>query len=359
LTLAVRIAQIMLGKRFGGAERSFVDLCRALVARDHEVLAVCEGRADVRRHLEQMEGIAYRTLKVYGPWDFLARRTIERYLRDFGADIAQLHLARAAGLGGAAARAIGIPTVAKTHNYVDLKYYRAIDYLVPTTLKQHRFLVAGGIPEPRLSLIPNFSPIVARREAGAGGAVGDRPLNIVAIGRLVHKKGFDILLHALAAARRHGVVFRCAIAGAGPERQALLKLCGELALENAVSFLGWQHDVRDCLTGADVFILPSRYEPFGIVCLEAMALGIPIVATRTDGPSEILDADTATLVPIDEPEDLARALGDIAADPTGAQRRAQAARARFARDYSEEAVVTRYLALYAEMAANRGDSKHT
>ncbi len=347
----------MLAKRFGGAERSFVDLCRALGVRGHKVLAICERRSEVLREIEGMDGVTYHTLKVHGPWDFVARRTIKHYLRDFDVHVAQLHLARAASLGGRAAAALGIPSVAKTHNYVNLKYYRAIDHLVPTTSKQHAFLIAAGTPAARASLIPNFSSIVARGGANGSSAAGGSQLKIAAIGRLVHKKGFDILLRALARVRHYGVDFICAIAGAGPEGEALHRLCRELALEEAVSFLGWRHDVANCLAGVDVFVLPSRDEPFGIVCLEAMALGVPIIATRTDGPLEILDADTAILVEIDDAGALARALVDVAAHRAPAQRRAEMARARFDRYYSEAAVVRQYLALYARMTAANGGLK--
>jgi glycosyltransferase involved in cell wall biosynthesis len=346
----VRIVQIMLAKDFGGAERTFVDLCRALSRRGHEVLAICERRAEALRHLEQMTDVACRPLTVRGPWDVFARRTIRRSLKDFGADIAQLHLARAAGLGGSAARALGIATLAKTHNYVDLKYYRAVEHLVPTTTKQRDYLLAGGIPAARLSLIPNFSAIAPPPAGGGAREAGGAVLRVAAIGRLVHKKGFDLLLRALAAARARGVDLRCSIAGTGPEGDTLYRLCAKLRLNHAVTFLGWRDDVAACLAAADVFVLPSRDEPFGIVCLEAMALGVPIIATRTDGPSEILDADTAILVEIGSADALAGALQELATDRDQAERRVKAARARFHRYYSEEAVVAQYIALYERLS---------
>lgn len=341
----------MLARNFGGAERTFVDLCRALSARGHDVLALCERRSAARRYLEQMDRVAIRLLTVRGPWDLLARRVIKRTLEAFGAEITQMHLARAAGLAGPAARALGIPSLAKTHNYVNLKYYRAIEHLVPTTSKQLDFLLASGIPATRLSRIPNFSAIdQAPRAQGAPGSAGE-PLRVAAIGRLVHKKGFDVLLHALAAARARGIVLRCAIAGAGSESDALQRLCDELDLHDLVSFVGWRKDVANCLAAADVFVLPSRDEPFGIVCLEAMALGVPIIATRTDGPLEVLDPTTAILVERDDPDSLAGALCEVATNRGPAARRAEAARERFLRCYSEEVVVSQYLALYAKLSA--------
>lgn len=348
----MRIAQIMLGKGFGGAERSFVDLCRALVQRGHDVLAICETRADARDKLMAIEGIATTTVTVRGPWDPFARRNLRHLLGEFRPAIAQMHLARAARLAGTAARSLAIPTLAKTHNYVNPKYYRAIDHLVATTQKQFDYLLAQGIPGSDLSIIPNFSAITPRQHAPL---TGDGPLRAVAIGRMVHKKGFDVLFDALSRVRELGLTVNLALAGDGPESDTLHDQLDALGLRESVTFLGWQHDVATCLEQADVFVLPSRDEPFGIVCLEAMACGIPIIATATDGPVTFLDDTTAILVPPADPEALAQALGDIARDRAGANARAIAARSRFEAHYSEPVVVGQYLDLYARLTGTSNE----
>lgn len=342
----MRIAQVMLGKGFGGAERSFVDLCRALARRDHDVLAICETRAEARKHLENTPGITCASITVRGAWDPLARWQLRRLLAAFGPAIAQMHLARAAHLAGPAARSLAIPTLAKTHNYVNTKYYRAIDHLVATTAKQHDYLRAQGIAEHALSIIPNFSAIAPRSHAPLPGT---GTLRAVAIGRMVHKKGFDVLFDALARAQALGLDLHLALAGDGPESDLLHDQLAALGLRETVTFLGWQQDVTECLDAADVFVLPSRDEPFGIVCLEAMACGIPIIATATDGPASVLDDTTAILVPPGDAEALARGLCDVARDRIGAINRASAARRQFESAYSETVVVRQYLDLYARL----------
>lgn len=342
----MKIAQVMLGKGFGGAERSFVDLCRALAGRGHEVLAICETRAEARKHLANSAGIMCASITVRGAWDPLARWRLRRLLATFRPAIAQTHLARAANLAGPAARSLAIPTLAKTHNYVNTKYYRAIDHLVPTTRKQHDYLRAQGIAEQALSIIPNFSAIAPRTHASLPETAA---LRAVAIGRMVHKKGFDVLFEALARARSRGLDLRIDLAGDGPESDALHDQLAALGLREMVKFLGWQEDVTACLDTADVFVLPSRDEPFGIVCLEAMACGIPIIATTTDGPVSVLDDTTAILVPPGDPEALARGLAEIARDRVGAMKRASVAQQRFVSVYSEAVVVRQYLELYARL----------
>jgi glycosyltransferase involved in cell wall biosynthesis len=336
----------MLGKEFGGAERSFVDLCGALARCGHSVLAVCETRAQVRHHIEALTGVSCATVSVHGPWDFFARRAIRRLLASYDADLAQTHLARAATIAGPAIRQLNLPSLAKTHNYVDLKYYRAIDHLVATTKKQHSYLLARGVTAERLSIIPNFSSLRADTpiRAGTSGAAPAR--RVLAVGRMVHKKGFDVLLEALALTRSRGCPLTLSIAGAGPECDALHEQRNALGLDSSVTFLGWQERVGESFAAADIFVLPSRDEPFGIVCLEAMAHGVPIIATMTDGPLEFLDDTCARLIPRDDPEALAQALMDTTTHVDEARRRATNARGRFDEYFSEAVVVRQYLELY-------------
>ncbi len=343
----------MLAKGFGGAERSFVDLCAELVARGHEVLAICEARGAALPLLRALPGLEIVTVRVWGAWDPLARVVISRALRARRVEVVQCHLARAAHLGGGAARRLGLPTLAKTHNYVDLKYYRAIDCLVPTTRAQEAYLLEHGIAAGRLHRIPNFSrlpamPVTARALSS--------PARVLALGRLVEKKGFDVLLDALdlIAARRPAAALEVVIAGDGPLRAGLEARARRLPATIAVRCVGWVDAVGPLFAATDLFVLPSRDEPFGIVILEAMASGVPIVATRTAGPLEVLDADTAQLIPIGDATALAQAIGDFLADPSAAHRRAAGAAQAYREHYSADAVVPQYEGLYTTLARAAG-----
>lgn len=342
----MKVAQIMLAKGFGGAERSFVDLCAELAARGHEVLAICEARGAALPLLRDIAGVDIVTLRVWGAWDPLAARAIARALRAHRSSVVQCHLARAAHLGGKAARALGLPTLAKTHNYVDLKYYRAIDRLVPTTRSQESYLRAQGIAAERLTRIPNFSRIARRLPQLHTAGEASR---VLAVGRLVEKKGFDVLLAALALVTpgRHRI--ELTIAGDGPLRAALEARARTLPAHVTVHFAGWRHDVAALYAQSDLFVLPSRDEPFGIVVLEAMAAGVPIIATRTQGPLEILDAESAVLVDIDDVQALTAALNACLNDPDDAQRRAIHAGFVYENTYSAGAVVPVYEALYTAL----------
>ena len=103
----------------------------------------------------------------------------------------------------------------------------------------------------------------------------DGLLRLTALGRFVKKKGFDTLLEAFASLRKESNV-KLTIGGDGPERNALKQLAMDLDISDKVEFVGWVEDVAEFLSGSDLFVLPSREEPFGIVILEAMAVGIPL-----------------------------------------------------------------------------------
>jgi glycosyltransferase involved in cell wall biosynthesis len=343
---SLRVAQVMLSRGFGGAERLFVDLCRALPERGVDVLAVCHRDFVARAALETLPGVRIAPVSVRGAWDPWARRRLGAALAHFGPAVIHSHLARGAHLCGAPARSLRIPLVANLHNYVKLKYYRNVDLFLPGSADQGRYLREHGIPAERIEVVPHFS-LLPPREPGPpreGGAPA-----FVALGRFVHKKGFDVLLQALRSVRDRGLSATLLLGGAGPEEARLRGEARRLELGEAVRFTGWIDDVAAFLARGDVFVLPSRDEPFGIVALEAMACGVPIVSTRTQGPREILDDTIAWWAEIGEVESLARAMAAAAA-PTARREKAGRALARYRGHYAADVVLPRFLTLYQRLA---------
>ena len=335
----MKICAVMLAKKFGGAERFYVDLTSGLVRRGHDVLAISNVRSKAALRLERSANLRRGAVRVLGPWDPLAPRKILKLVRDFAPDIIQTSLSRAAYLAGPAARRLKIPLVAHTHDFVDLKYFRHTDVFTPTTAAQRDYLLSEGIPAQGINWIPNFSSLAPV----AGVQCNENVTKIVALGRFVHKKGFDLLLRAFS--RLADDAIRLYLAGDGAERRRLTDLAAALNLGDKVIFAGWQDDVRSFLLQGDLFVLPSRDEPFGIAVLEAMACGIPIIVTKCHGPLEILDNDSAWLCDADE-DALAGALRTATNDADGRQRRAQAAWTLFKERYAADRVVPEFERLY-------------
>lgn len=167
---------------------------------------------------------------------------------------------------------------------------------------------------------------------------------LLAAGRLVSKKGFDVLLRAQA---HGGKKWQLTLIGDGPERGALKLLASKLGLNGDVTFLHSQAHTKvlEAMAACDLVVIPSRQEPFGMVALEAMGVGKPIVAARVGGLPEVLEGAEASLVEPENSEALANAISEtlvrLGRDPNwGARNREHAAR------FSLEQMVCAYEATY-------------
>ena len=338
----------MLGKGFGGAERSFVDTALALAARGHSVQAICHQKFVKKNLLQNVPGIQLDLVKAGGEYDFLTPLRIAKLLRQFKPIIVHTQLKRAAWHGGRAAHKVGIQVVSKLHNYVQLDRYRYVHTLIGTTEDQRQHALGLNWPADKVTVIPNFSRIPPLEVARTPQT---DPVRLLSYGRYVEKKGFDVLLHALKELVDQGVNATLKIGGRGPEVENLNALAEKLGLSDRVELDVWIDDVAEALDEADIFVLPSRDEPFGIVMLEAMARGLPIVTTRTQGPSQVLNEDQAYFAEIDSVDELVAGLKAIVENPSIAQQKAAAALELYRTTYHEDAVLPRFEALYEEVSA--------
>ena len=205
--------------------------------------------------------------------------------------------------------------------------------------------------EPRLSVIPNG--VEPGLFADAPAFSHPRPY-VAAVGRLVPQKGFDVLLEAFA--RLDAPEVDLLIAGDGPERRRLEALRERLGLGARVHLLGAvdRATVASLYRGARLVACPSRWEGLPLVCLEAMASGRAVVASRVDGiPDAVGDGETGLLVPPEDPLALADALGALLEDGPRRERLGARARALVCAELTWASVAERYLAVLADAAAPR------
>jgi len=343
----MRIAQIMLSNQFGGAERSFIDISQTLEQFGHVVLAIGSIRSKSIDKLDQFD-LQTERVACLGVWDVFTTRAIKKVLIDFEPDLIQCHLARASYLAGCAGKDLGIPVVAKTHNLVNPKYYKHVNKIVVTTEAQRAHLLNHGVSPDRLRLIPNFSA-VQTKSPKKKKAKTSQPIRIVTLGRFVKKKGFDTLLRAFSIViDQRDLDVELHIGGNGPENRRLLNLTKKLGISKQVKFVGWVDKVSDFLDNADLFVLPSEDEPFGIVILEAMAMGVPILTTETQGPLEILDRNTGSFTRAGDPIQMAADMERILLSEHRFSL-ANASKARFEEFYTARRVCARYLELFEEL----------
>lgn len=187
------------------------------------------------------------------------------------------------------------------------------------------------------------------------------PTRFVYVGRLVDLKGVDLLLRALHMIRPDTDA-RLTVVGDGPERAALEALTAELHLTDRVEFLGWksQPDCAAVLRDADAFVLPSLHECGGAVVLEAMCVGLPVIATDWGGPADYLDETCGILVPPTSRDafitGLASAMRRLATDPALRTRLAQAGQRRATQQFNWDHKVDTILSYYTDAITTRRPS---
>ncbi|WP_448203371.1 glycosyltransferase [Azospirillum sp. sgz302134] len=297
----MRILQTILSKGFRGAERHVAELVNAQ-ARHHDVLLL------LRKDCSDGNGVsirdwldpAVRVQTLSRPlWTWQAWRAIRR----FRPDIVHAHGGRASRL---APRVAGkAPVVATIHLDYRHSYYKAVDGLICTTDWQRDGISADYkgrtaridlwyTPRPRL----DSAAVLRERRA----LVGDENAFVIGfVGHLIPSKGCDLLIEAFRRAKLPDA--RLVIVGDGPEREAL-----ERAAPLDVVFTGFRPDARDLFQAFDLFVSPSRDEPFGLVFLEALDAGAPILATRSQGALALLPGFPAELVNLDDVEAMTAAL---------------------------------------------------
>jgi glycosyltransferase involved in cell wall biosynthesis len=146
--------------------------------------------------------------------------------------------------------------------------------------------------------------------------------------------------------KESGVVADLTIVGDGPESVALSALAVELGVDNQIRFIGFSNDIWSYLSKSKIFILPSRIEPFGIVVLEAMAAGVPIIATRADGPSSLIeDGLNGILIPIGDIDAMAKAMIALLRDQDLCLRLSEAG-LKTAELFHSDQMISRYEDLY-------------
>jgi glycosyltransferase involved in cell wall biosynthesis len=343
------ILHAMLGAAFGGREQVFLDYQPILdtIARERGgacVALVRRGGEAARRASARGDRLDYAL--AFSDWDPLSVASVRAAVRRHRPSLGVAHGQRAYRL---LARALPArtPLIAVIHKpSFDVDLTRTTYVCVGAHLA--RAVRDRGVPAERVRVVPNAvaldGPRAAPREAG-------RTPTVVAGGRLHPKKGYDILVRARAELRGRGIAATCRIAGAGPERERLQALIDELALQSRIALTGWTDDLPGFLAQGDVFAFPSYQEGFPLVLLQAMAAGLPIVASAIDGPSEMLaDGESGLLVPAGDPAALADALAALLAEPARAARLGAAARAVVERDFGPGALARRL----AEAVASTG-----
>lgn len=356
---------------FAGTERHMLDLARSLSALGVGVSVACPSPAALEDAARQ-ENLPTLAIPKRGLVDWQAARTLARRLKSGQTDIVHAHNGRTALAAAIAVRLAGRGQCIMTQHFLEPNHATLRGPKAAVSGEAHHWMVGqmsrilaiseavrqamldrGEAPARKIIVVPNGisapEPADAAQTRRALGIAADTPL-VVCAARLEREKDIASLVSAMGSVKDAVPEVRCLVAGTGSQKAALEAQIERLNVAGAVTLLGFRADATSLMAAADIFVLPSLAEPFGLVLLEAMALGRPVIATRAGGPLEIVvDGETGFLVPPSSPEALADAVKRLIADPDAGRRLGENGLTRFQQYFTAARMAQATLAVYAEI----------
>lgn len=314
---------------FAGTERHILELACGLIELGAVVRIGCPKNTPLANKADERK-MSVVSIAKGGLVDTKAILTLKRLLQAKEIDLIHAHNGRTAFSAAVAVWLAGVGRCVFTQHFLEpsrvgrrgvkawlsalvyrwvnrhIHHFIAISEAVKTGILQRR-----EASDRKITVIPNgislpdrggLSPVrVVRTQFG----VGDGDPLIVCAARLEKEKDIASLVEAMAIVRKSIPRAMCIVAGDGSEREGLLSRIKTLGLERHMLIPGFYEDALSLIHASDLFVLPSLAEPFGLVLLEAMALGKPVIATRAGGPVEIVTRSTGQLVTPATPSELA------------------------------------------------------
>ncbi|MBV8719929.1 MAG: glycosyltransferase [Chloroflexi bacterium] len=372
----IRVLQVITSLERGGAENHLLALLTHADRDGFEFeAAVLRGEGELVSTFRDA-GIPVHLLKARNRLDPLALSRLVALLRRGKYDIVHSHLFRADIFAGLAVAQMGehAPLLVSTrHNddrfflnpFVGIAHYMVSarqDLIIAISDHIARFTVSRGVRDPARvrrvyhGIEPTVTAALERDGQRIRADLGIDPSEFVVgnVGRLALQKGQRHLIGAMPLLLERVPRAHAVIAGSGDLEDYLRDLALEVGVADRVHVLGPRRDVPALMHAMDVFAMPSIWEGFGLVLLEAMAAGRPIVASRVATiPEVVLDGETGVLVPAGDPVALADALAGLAMDSARARAYGDAGRERLRTQFSIEKMVGDTELLYRELLEER------
>lgn len=344
-----RVVQLLAQGQARSGEEVHVAAVLDRGSADHPLLAVLTA-GGVTTHPIVLPARAY--------WrERAAMRELCRRLRP---GVVHTHGYRPDVVDGRVALRLGIPAVTTVHGFtggdwknrfyerLQRRAYRQFDAVVAVSRPLAERLVRDGLSPRRVCVVPNAwqptAPALDRATARRALGVAEDGFLVGWAGRLSREKGPDVLVDAVVYLS--DLPISVSVVGNGPERGSLAARVQQLGLEQRVRCHGSVRDAGRLFAAFDAFVLSSRTEGTPIVLFEAMATGVPIVATRVGGVPDVVSPAEAALVPPDDPLALAAEIRAVYCNPAAARARACRARDRLLRDFGVAPWLSRYEAIY-------------
>jgi len=369
----MKILQLISGPGLYGAERTLLELSTFLLDQGVEVeLAALE--SDCAGPLARAaRDLGLRCTVLPGELRHPARlvRALSGLVRGLGIQVVHSHSIKADAMSRLATYPTGVKRLSTQHGrHPTNPKLRLLGAITPAALRLFDHVVAAaprtldqlrkaGFSYDRTTLVDSGldlppapgSDALAAARAELGAADGD--LLIVRACRLVPQKGVDLLLRAVARQVAQGRALRLAIVGEGSERHPLAELSSRLGITERVTFTGYRDDALDLQRAADLCVISSRDDSLPRSMLQAMALGIPVVAANVGGGIRMVirPGDTGWLVRRDDLDALSISLTDALVQPDLRHKYAAAARLEHEKGHTRAIMGQQYLDLYAQLVS--------
>jgi sugar transferase (PEP-CTERM/EpsH1 system associated) len=349
----IRVIHVSVGLNVGGMEKLLVEFARHADRNRFDLKFVSlTTRGQAAEQIEQL-GWPVTTLDISPGIKPAVYVRLVRLFRQIGAGIVHTHNTKPLLYAVPAALLAGVQTIIHTRHGQHYSATRRQNYLfnlmagwtdriVSVSNDSTTLCLRQGLSEKKLVTIHNgIDPLLFT------ATVPQQAGPIVFVGRLSPEKDIPTLLHAVAIAVKQEPSFRLHLVGAGPSLSELQNLTEQLGLTQHVAFLGQTNDVAEILAGASLFVLPSVTEGISLALLEAMARGLPVVATAVGGNTEVVvDGETGLLVPPQSPAELAAAMLKLYRRPELARQMGAKGRKRVEAQFDSRTMVALYESLY-------------
>jgi glycosyltransferase involved in cell wall biosynthesis len=344
----------------GGAERHVVDLATALHRKGYRVEVACSVAGELS---EPLEAAGVPVWPLMGR--LVKRRASVAYARGIGGllrgrpfDLVHAHVFASAVAASIATLGKNVPLVISEHTEASWQTWltrrvsrwahrRATRTIAVSTPIERLLIERDGVPPDRVTFIPNaVGPASDETPDPLPDGWQDAPL-VWVVARLQPEKGVADFLRAAARVSGISPNARFLVVGDGPLRKELLDLAEHLGISERVRFLGYRRDSRELMELMDVLVVPSLTEGSPLIVLEAMAAGVPVVASAVGGiPDQVRHDEEGILVPPGDPDALGEALGALLRDSHCARRLGEAGRRRTENEFSHETMVRRIEGVY-------------
>jgi glycosyltransferase involved in cell wall biosynthesis len=365
----MKILQMCSARELGGGERHLADLANGLVRRGHDVYAAVIPSSPLLAELSSVPTKNIAELPMRNSLNVATGLKLARFVRHHEIEIVHAHVARDYPLAALVSRRTRARLVLTRHvlfplNRIHRLTLRRTARVIGVSRAVTEGLRAQRIFDPdKIVLIHNGIDLdrfakgredIDRREQSS-----KKRLRVGMVGHLAPIKGQEDFIRAAAIVSSHHDDVEFIIAGEDKShnrehRRSLEELTNNLNLNQHLRLLGWVEDISELLPTFDLFVSPSRSEPFGLSIVEAMAAAVPVLATMSEGAQEIIqDHKTGFLVPVQDVEALAKAISELLSDPEERVRLSENARRVVRERFSLERMLSATEQVYREALEDR------